>query len=159
MAHAQTPAANTSRWPAGCSRARNDRPILHRQGDREHPQHPRPARPRQRQFVKLASSFDAEIHVTRDGVTVNALSIMGLLMLGAGTSCGVEIVAEGAQAEEAVAALSDLIERKFDEGSSSRTGARDRSKHPHAQSKLIEACSRERVAVERGMRMRVSGAE
>ena len=35
-------------------------------------------------FVKLASTFDAEVHVTRDGVTVNALSIMGLLMLGAG---------------------------------------------------------------------------
>ena len=67
-------------------------------------------------FVKLASSFDAEIHVTRDGVTVNALSIMGLLMLGAGNGCGVEIVAEGAQADEAVAALTDLIERKFDEG-------------------------------------------
>lgn len=67
-------------------------------------------------FVKLASSFDAEIHVTRDGVTVNALSIMGLLMLGAGNGCGVEIAAEGAQADEAVAALTDLIERKFDEG-------------------------------------------
>jgi len=67
-------------------------------------------------FVKLASTFEAEIHVTRDGVTVNALSIMGLLMLGAGNGCGVEIVAEGAQAEEAVAALTELIERKFDEG-------------------------------------------
>ena len=32
-------------------------------------------------FVKLASVYDAEVHVTRDGVTVNALSIMGLLML------------------------------------------------------------------------------
>ena len=67
-------------------------------------------------FVKLASTFEAEIHVTRDGVTVNALSIMGLLMLGAGNGCGVEIVAEGAQAQEAVAALTELIERKFDEG-------------------------------------------
>ena len=37
-------------------------------------------------FVKLASSFDAEVHVTRDGVTVNALSIMGLLMLGPATA-------------------------------------------------------------------------
>lgn len=34
-------------------------------------------------FVKLASTYEAEIHVTRDGVTVNALSIMGLLMLEA----------------------------------------------------------------------------
>jgi phosphocarrier protein len=66
-------------------------------------------------FVKLASSFDAEVHVTRDGVTVNALSIMGLLMLGAGNGCGIEIVAEGAEAGEAVAALAELVERRFDE--------------------------------------------
>lgn len=66
-------------------------------------------------FVKLASGFDAEIHVTRDGVTVNALSIMGLLMLGAGNGCGVEITAEGPQADDAVAALLDLVERRFDE--------------------------------------------
>ena len=66
-------------------------------------------------FVKLASSFDAEIHVTRDGVTVNALSIMGLLMLGAGNGCGIEIAAEGPEAEAAVAALADLVDRRFDE--------------------------------------------
>ena len=65
--------------------------------------------------VKLATSFDAEIHVTRDGVTVNALSIMGLLMLGAGNGCGIEIVAEGPEAEAAVAALADLVGRRFDE--------------------------------------------
>ena len=66
-------------------------------------------------FVKLASTFDAEVHVTRDGVTVNALSIMGLLMLGAGNGCTVDISAEGAGAEAAVAGLVDLVARKFDE--------------------------------------------
>ena len=66
-------------------------------------------------FVKLASTFDAEVHVTRDGVTVNALSIMGLLMLGAGNGCGIEITAEGAEAEAAVAGLADLVGRRFDE--------------------------------------------
>jgi len=65
--------------------------------------------------AKLASSFDAEIHVTRDGVTVNALSIMGLLMLGAGNGCGIAIAAEGPEAEAAVAALADLVARRFDE--------------------------------------------
>jgi len=68
-------------------------------------------------FVKLASTFDAEIHVTRDGVTVNALSIMGLLMLGAGNGCAIDISAEGAEAEAAVAGLVDLVARKFDEDS------------------------------------------
>jgi phosphocarrier protein len=66
-------------------------------------------------FVKLASTFDAEIHVTRDGVTVNALSIMGLLMLGAGNGCTIDISAEGAEAAAAVAGLVDLVDRKFDE--------------------------------------------
>jgi phosphocarrier protein HPr len=66
-------------------------------------------------FVKLASTFDAEVHVTRDGVTVNALSIMGLLMLGAGNGSTIDISAEGAEAEAAVAGLVDLVDRKFDE--------------------------------------------
>ena len=66
-------------------------------------------------FVKLASSFESEIRVTRDGVTVDARSIMGLLMLGAGIGCGVEIEAEGVDAAEAIEALSDLVARKFDE--------------------------------------------
>ena len=66
-------------------------------------------------FVKLASSFDSEIHVTRDGVTVDARSIMGLLMLGAGIGCSIDVSAEGPDAEEAMEALTDLVARKFDE--------------------------------------------
>jgi phosphocarrier protein len=66
-------------------------------------------------FVKLASTFDAQVHVTRDGVTVNALSIMGLLMLGAGNGSTIDISAEGAEAEVALAGLVDLVARKFDE--------------------------------------------
>jgi phosphocarrier protein HPr len=66
-------------------------------------------------FVKLASSFEAEVTVTRDGVTVDARSIMGLLMLGAGNGCDIQIAAEGVDADQAVEALADLVERKFDE--------------------------------------------
>ena len=66
-------------------------------------------------FVKLASGFESEIRVTRDGVTVDARSIMGLLMLGAGIGCDIDVVAEGPDAQEAIAALSDLVARKFDE--------------------------------------------
>ena len=66
-------------------------------------------------FVKLASSFESEIHVARDGVTVDARSIMGLLMLGAGIGCSIDVSAEGPDAEEAMEALSDLVARKFDE--------------------------------------------
>ena len=66
-------------------------------------------------FVKTASEFECEIRVTRDGTTVNALSIMGLLMLGAGIGCTIDVEAEGPGAAEAVAALTDLVARRFDE--------------------------------------------
>lgn len=66
-------------------------------------------------FVKLASSFDAEVRVTRDGQTVDARSIMGLLMLSAGQGCAIEIEADGPDAPKAVEALSDLVGCRFDE--------------------------------------------
>lgn len=66
-------------------------------------------------FVKTASEFDAEIHVSKDGTTVDARSIMGLLMLGAGIGSSIEVKAEGSDAEAAISALSDLVARRFDE--------------------------------------------
>ena len=66
-------------------------------------------------FVKLASTFDAEVKVSRDGQTVDARSIMGLMMLAAGPGCEIEINAEGQEAEQAVAALVELVEGRFDE--------------------------------------------
>ncbi|HEV7353002.1 MAG TPA: HPr family phosphocarrier protein [Brevundimonas sp.] len=67
-------------------------------------------------FVKTASGFESEVKVTRDGTTVDARSIMGLLMLGAGLGCDIEIAAEGPDADAAVAALVALVDRRFDEG-------------------------------------------
>jgi len=66
-------------------------------------------------FVKLASTFDAEVSVSREGSTVDARSIMGLMMLAAGIGSSIEISAEGAEAAEAVAALAELVENRFDE--------------------------------------------
>ncbi len=66
-------------------------------------------------FVKTASAFDAEVRVSKDGQTVDARSIMGLMMLAAGPGCCIEIEAEGAEAEAAVAALEELVSSKFDE--------------------------------------------
>ena len=66
-------------------------------------------------FVKLASGFDAEVRVSKDGQTVDARSIMGLMMLAAGPGCCIEIEAEGKQAEAAVEALSELVTSRFDE--------------------------------------------
>jgi phosphocarrier protein len=66
-------------------------------------------------FVKLASTFDAEIQVSRDGSTVDARSIMGLMMLAAGIGSTIEISAEGAEAEAALDALCALVAGRFDE--------------------------------------------
>ncbi len=66
-------------------------------------------------FVKMASTFDAEVRVSKDGQTVDARSIMGLMMLAAGPGCCIDIEAEGAEAEAAVAALEALVSAKFDE--------------------------------------------
>jgi phosphocarrier protein HPr len=66
-------------------------------------------------FVKLAASFRAEVEVTRDETTVDALSIMGLMMLAAGPGSVIRIKARGVDAEAAAAALARLVETKFEE--------------------------------------------
>ena len=66
-------------------------------------------------FVKCAEGFDAEITVTRDGMSVPATSIMGLMMLGAAMGTSIMVEAKGNQAEEALEALTQLVESKFDE--------------------------------------------
>lgn len=62
-----------------------------------------------------AGKFDAAITVSRDGETVNADSIMELLMLGAGRGVTIAIGADGPDADPALEALSALVERGFDE--------------------------------------------
>jgi phosphocarrier protein HPr len=66
-------------------------------------------------FVKLASTFDAEVKVTREETTVDAQSIMGLMMLAAGPGCTIAIEADGPDADAALEALCQLVENKFDE--------------------------------------------
>jgi phosphocarrier protein len=66
-------------------------------------------------FVKLAATFDAEVTVSRDGTTVDARSIMGLMMLAAGIGSTIEISAEGPEAKPALDALVELVQGRFDE--------------------------------------------
>ena len=66
-------------------------------------------------FVKLATEFDAEVRVTRDGTVVDARSIMGLMMLGAGPGSCIDIEAEGPDAAKAVDALAELVADRFQE--------------------------------------------
>jgi len=66
-------------------------------------------------FVKTAGLFDAEVRVRKNGTEVSGRSIMGLMMLAAAPGSVIELAATGRQAEAAVAALTELIECKFDE--------------------------------------------
>jgi phosphocarrier protein HPr len=67
-------------------------------------------------LTQLASGFQSEIHLTRNGRKVNAKSIMGVMMLAAGKGSSVRIEAEGEDAEAALAAIGALIADKFGEG-------------------------------------------
>ncbi len=67
-------------------------------------------------FVTLAAQYDAQITVSHDGNMVGGTSIMGLMMLAASVGESICISASGPQAEDALAALCDLVARKFDEG-------------------------------------------
>ncbi len=66
-------------------------------------------------FVTLAERFGASVEVLRDGQSVSARSIMGLMMLGAGRGAVLELQAEGWDAKEALDALAALVEAGFDE--------------------------------------------
>jgi phosphocarrier protein len=66
-------------------------------------------------FVKVANAYDADIRVVKGETDVCGRSIMGLMMLAAGIGCEIELRASGSGAGPALAALVDLIDRKFDE--------------------------------------------
>ncbi len=67
-------------------------------------------------LTKLASSFQSEVFMSRNGRRVNAKSIMGVMMLAAGMGSEVELEVEGDDEQAAMAALLALINDKFGEG-------------------------------------------
>ena len=67
-------------------------------------------------LTHLAGTYPCEIWISRAGRRVNAKSIMGVMMLAAGQGTSVLIEAEGADAEQAIAAITQLIADKFGEG-------------------------------------------
>jgi phosphocarrier protein HPr len=73
--------------------------------------HARPAA----EIVKTAARFTCSIMLEKDGLEVNGKSIMGVMMLAA--ECGSEVIirADGADADAALDALSELIAGKFGE--------------------------------------------
>lgn len=67
-------------------------------------------------LVKTANRFECEVQIEKDGSTVNAKSIMGVLMLAAAQGTVLTVSAEGPDAAEAMAALEALFEAGFNEG-------------------------------------------
>jgi len=72
------------------------------------------ARPAAR-IVRLASGFDCDIELSKDGVDVNGKSIMGVMMLAAEFGSAITIRADGPDAEQAVEALAQLVASGFGE--------------------------------------------
>ena len=73
--------------------------------------HARPAA----EIVKLAAKFQSEITVVKDDLDVNGKSIMGVMMLAAEHGSSITFRAEGPDAEQALDALTTLVNNKFGE--------------------------------------------
>ena len=65
-------------------------------------------------FAKVASRFDADVEVEKDGNVVSGKSIMALMTLEAVCGAVLKVSAEGPQANDALDALEELVNRKFD---------------------------------------------
>lgn len=66
-------------------------------------------------FVHLATRFNAQIHVGREGKVMDGKSIMGILLLAAARGTAITITAEGHDEADAVSALCGLVESDFGE--------------------------------------------
>ncbi len=63
-------------------------------------------------FVQEANRFSAEIFVEIEGKKISAKSIMGIMSLAIASGTTIKLVAEGSDAEEAVEALAQFVEKE-----------------------------------------------
>ncbi|MGG7517891.1 HPr family phosphocarrier protein [Allorhizobium undicola] len=66
-------------------------------------------------FVQTVQTFNADVSVSKDGITVGGTSIMGLMMLAASPGCTIVVSTSGEEAEKAIDALEALVADKFGE--------------------------------------------
>ncbi|WP_027488239.1 HPr family phosphocarrier protein [Allorhizobium undicola] len=66
-------------------------------------------------FVQTVQTFNADVSVSKDGMTVGGTSIMGLMMLAASPGCTIVVSTSGEEAEKAIDALEALVADKFGE--------------------------------------------
>ncbi|PLX89980.1 MAG: HPr family phosphocarrier protein [Desulfuromonas sp.] len=67
------------------------------------------------QFVQLANQFKSDVVVEKEGIEVNAKSIMGLLMLAAPKGTRILVKVAGEDAEQALSKIGELINDGFGE--------------------------------------------
>ena len=66
-------------------------------------------------LVQTANRFTSEISLEKNSERINAKSIMGIITLGATYKTEINIIADGEDENEAVAAIAQLFENKFEE--------------------------------------------
>ncbi len=66
-------------------------------------------------LVQLASKYPCEVEVARDDQNANGKSVMGVLVLCGSKGTTIEVRATGAQADECVMAIGELIANRFGE--------------------------------------------
>jgi phosphocarrier protein len=66
-------------------------------------------------FVQTVERFTSEVWVTRGSETVGGRSIMGLMMLAAAPGTTIRVSALGPDADDAIKAITELVESKFNE--------------------------------------------
>ena len=65
-------------------------------------------------FAKIASRYNADVEVEKDGNVVSGKSIMALMTLEAVCGTTLKVTASGPQAKEVLEELEALVSRKFD---------------------------------------------
>lgn len=66
-------------------------------------------------LVTLASQFSADIFLRSKDRKVNGKSIMGVMMLAASKGTRLELCAEGEDEQQAIDAIEQLVNNRFDE--------------------------------------------
>ncbi|MFO7735405.1 MAG: HPr family phosphocarrier protein [bacterium] len=66
-------------------------------------------------FVQKAEQFSSKVEIEKDGVRINAKSIMGILILAAPVNTEIKIIVSGEDEKMCMETLIELVENKFGE--------------------------------------------
>ncbi len=66
-------------------------------------------------LAKTAAGFQSEIKIAKNGIEVNAKSIMGIMMLAAECGAGIKVTANGPDENEAMDAIKQVLVTDFEE--------------------------------------------